>query len=194
MVSSRRKIQLLSLLQAMDDDEEIILLLELISRNKYAHSWEWSELFIGKSLDFQFHNNFKLSKKEFSHLCNTICAHDTATPLDCSKEILFIFIYYCSRSITYRYIGDKFGRSTHYCRSCIKYIAGILYNLRASYICLPQPEEFPLLDAQWQRFSELKGTLLAIDGTHITITTAAANSERYVNRHSDFFDLLFSFM
>ncbi|KAI5155309.1 hypothetical protein ENBRE01_3511, partial [Enteropsectra breve] len=170
----------------LEDEEELALLLILMFRNEYAHSREWCNLYVSESLDIQFHNNFKMTKTEFTSIVQII--HNTSPQLTIGfiKESLFIFIYYSTRTITYRDIGDKFGRSTHYCRHCIKTIARIFYGLRSTYICLPAETEYAALDTTWQTYSELKGTILAVDGTHISISALNQNQERYIDRHSDY--------
>jgi hypothetical protein len=54
--------------------------------------------------------------------------------------------------------------------------------LKSKIIFIPELSEFELLSQGFYAFSELNGTLKAVDGTHILIDAPTISSERYINR------------
>lgn len=172
------------LLLAQNENDISVILLRRRMRRNYLHSNEWRDNYLFEALDDQFINNFKMNKSTFSLVLEKILAADRSLDRDVIAKSLLIFLYYSTRSITFRDLGDKFGRTTHYCRCAIKRITDFFIKNLESFIKLPHEDEYEELSSGFTRYSELAGTILAVDGMHIYITKPKYNTVNYINRHS----------
>jgi hypothetical protein len=114
--------------------------------------------------------------KIFFERCNIV---ETA---ELKKDFLML-VYYTAYNISYRSVGEKFGIPSTTVFRHINYLL-MKFNriIGPIYIKRPLASEMPLLSAKFSAISDLRGSILAIDGTHIPIDAPADCPERYVNR------------
>ncbi len=98
------------------------------------------------------------------------------------KFSLAISIYFVSRLITYRDVGDKFGISNTSAYRVIKDVVDFFfYEIRPDVIRLPAVDEMAELSDLYDEISSLRGTIMAVDGTHLLIDAPNVCQERYLN-------------
>ncbi|CAF1929731.1 unnamed protein product, partial [Brassica napus] len=104
------------------------------------------------------------------------------------EESVAIFLNICAQNATQRYVGKTFGHSQetisrkfHEVLSALEKMAVDLLKPGPNKLTQPHPR----LQSNRNYWPYFKGFIGAIDGTHVPVTIAGKDSEKYWNRKSD---------
>ncbi|XP_010477692.1 PREDICTED: putative nuclease HARBI1 [Camelina sativa] len=103
------------------------------------------------------------------------------------QESVAIFLTICAQNGTQRYVGKIFGHSQETIGRKFHEVLNALEHM-AVELLRPGPEELnqphPKLQSDRRYWPYFRGFIGAIDGTHVPVTVAGKNSEKYWNRKS----------
>lgn len=104
------------------------------------------------------------------------------------QESVAIFLNICAQNGTQRYVGKIFGRSQETISRKFHEVLDALERMSV-HLLRPGPNELtqlhPRLVSDNRYGPYFKGFIGAIDGTHVPVTVAGKESEKYWNRKSD---------
>ncbi|KAF7670557.1 putative nuclease HARBI1, partial [Cucumispora dikerogammari] len=103
------------------------------------------------------------------------------------KEKVMIFIFYFAHISTYRKLREIFEVAHANLFRIIREMSRILVKIAMKEIRFPQPEDYTILKEGFLKYSNNRGPILAIDGTHINISKPnIGNPFDYYDRKGNF--------
>ncbi|CAF2145383.1 unnamed protein product, partial [Brassica napus] len=104
------------------------------------------------------------------------------------EESVAIFLNICAQNATQRYVGKIFGHSQETISRKFHEVLSALEKMAVDLL-RPGPNELtqphPRLQSNRNYWPYFKGFIGAIDRTHVPVTIAGKDSEKYWNRKSD---------
>ena len=97
-----------------------------------------------------------------------------------------IFLSYAGHSNVLRSIRELFGIPLATTFRIIEKASNFINSVSIKYIRLPGLNELNFLEAGFRSLADFPGTILAIDGTHISITAPSVSQNLYYNRKKFF--------
>ena len=164
------------------DDILFFLTIEDFEESEYFYSDKWYQN-ISKINSIQFKNCFRMSEICMDSLYKYVSRWYKNKK---SQLKLYLFVYFVGHGSVYREIRELFEipKSSEFIY--IKEMANILSELSKKYIKFSKEEEYDELLDGFARIENIKGPLLAIDGTKITIKRPSNNVFRYYDRSVSF--------
>ncbi len=157
------------ILMLLDDDGE-----------KYLYCKDWYEKIFNLP-DQQFQELFRMKPAIFMELRNLLLTRCNENSNRFTKNLL-IFLAYISHHQVLRAQKELFGVSTYKIFESVEKIVTFLFSISQDFIFLPNFNEFEELSDGFSLLGNIHGTLLAIDGTHISIFAPIDNRSDYFNR------------
>ena len=168
--------------------EQLLMLFILVSSRRkrvfLIRSNSWYRCVNENFTENQFKETFRMSKT-----CFELILAKYASSLNYPEEYnktrfeFGITLYFCSRPITYRDVANLFGISSTNTYRIINNVLGVFNNkIMPLYCRLPEADEMEAISDMFLMKSNLSGTILAVDGTHLPIEAPKTCPERYVNR------------
>ena len=172
---------------AIDSDDEFLLYLLFLDsdsseENEFIYSEKWREK-IEVMSELQFRETFRMTKICFETLFSYIL--NNYTPKNLTEIDLLLFLFYIGHISTFRKMREIFGLPKSTIHRKIDLILNLFISIAKKEIKMPNVEELPLLERGFLEKGEFQGCILAIDGTHIEITSPASDFDFY-NRKGHF--------
>jgi DDE superfamily endonuclease len=169
---------MISLLLFFDDEEYLILI-----KKEFIWDETWFLLSDEKYNSTQFKNAFRMPKQCLNFIMNKFFDSVNIKSSYNQRKNFIMLLYFASHNITYRDIGEKFGEPTTTAYSKIQATLDLfINNMTNLFIKLPTAMEMEELSIKFFSIKRLRGTILAVDGTHLPIFAPKNHSSQYINR------------
>ena len=137
--------------------------------------------------DDLWYTNFRVTKKTFEFLLNTIRndiyrSDTTMRSAIPPKRRLALTLYFLASTAEYRTIGNLFGVSASFVCLCVRAVCLAITNRLAKFISFPKGNQLLKVIEGYEKTWGFPMCAGAIDGTHIPILAPSESHAEYINR------------
>lgn len=187
IIRKLNNIQRLAYINLIEEETDYLTLVVLIAmhmeKRETATSSHWYDVCMKEYDEIQFRSTFRMSKECLDFIIKKfIEVSKTKNTIHLIKTF-HMLIYYSMYNISYRALSEKFGE---HLANTFRNVTSLLskFNRTMGYIFIKRPgiNELSTLAQKFLNISNIRGTILAIDGTHIPIEAPNYMDSKYINR------------